>query len=136
MGFLIDTNLWIAIERGQIAPADIYAITAQSPIYISPVNLAEMRFGVDLMNDPHQRQRALATLRRMQRKPLLRITGETAEVFGRLAAKLTQSGRGAEFRVQDLWLAAQAVQRNFTLLTDNAKDFQDVPGLKLQRLTV
>jgi len=32
---------------------------------------------------------------------------------------------------QDLWLAAQAVQRDFTLLTANAKDFQDVPDLKL-----
>jgi predicted nucleic acid-binding protein len=36
-----------------------------------------------------------------------------------------------DFRIQDLWLAAQAVQRDFTLLTANAKDFQDVPGLKL-----
>jgi predicted nucleic acid-binding protein len=31
---------------------------------------------------------------------------------------------------QDLWLAAQAVQRDFTVLTANATNFQDVPGLK------
>jgi predicted nucleic acid-binding protein len=36
-----------------------------------------------------------------------------------------------EFRVQDLWLSAQAVQRGFGLLTFNGKDFQDVPRLKL-----
>jgi predicted nucleic acid-binding protein len=30
----------------------------------------------------------------------------------------------------DLWLAAQAMQRKLTLLTANAKDFQDIPGLK------
>lgn len=40
-------------------------------------------------------------------------------------------GRGIDFRIQDLWLAAQAVQRDFTLLTANGKDFQDVPDLKL-----
>ena len=28
------------------------------------------------------------------------------------------------------WLAAQAVQRDFTILTANPKDFRDVPGLK------
>ena len=131
MGFLIDTSIWIAIERGQIGAADIHAITRQAPVYVSPVNIAELRFGIGLMRDPAQKLKAGAMLRRMMRKPLLRITGETADVFGRLAADLTLAGRGVEFRVQDLWLAAQAVQRGFGILTFNAKDFQDVPGLKL-----
>ena len=131
MGFLIDTNLWIALERGSISAADIHAITREAPVYLSPVNLAEIRFGIELMTDARTRQRAMAALRRMRRKPLLRITAETAEVFGVLAAKLTRGGRGADFRVQDLWLAAQAVQRDFTLVTANAADFADIPDLKL-----
>ena len=130
MGYLIDTNLWIAVERGRISAADIHAITQQEPIYLSPVNVAEIRFGIELMTVAKQKQRAMATLRRMRRKPLLRITGETAEIFGTLAARLTKAGRGSEFRVQDLWLAAQAVQRKLKLLTANAKDFKDVPGLQ------
>ena len=130
MGFLIDTSLWIAIERGRLSAADIHAITRQGPVYLSPVNLAEVRFGIELMKNAKQKQRAMAALRRMRRKPLLRITGETAEVFGMIAAKLTQAGRGADFRIQDLWLAAQAIQREFTVLTSNAKDFEDVPELK------
>ncbi len=136
MGFLIDTNLWIAIERGKISPADIYAITKQAPVFVSPVNVAEIRFGIELMNDEGQKQRAIATLRRMQRKPMLRITGETADIFGKLAAALTRSGRGANFRIQDLWLAAQAVQRKFTLLTTNTKDFQDIPNLRLMSVKI
>lgn len=131
MGFLIDTNLWIAIERGRLSAADIHAITGQQPIYLSPVNMAEVRFGIELMGDSTQKQRAMATLRRMRRKPLLRISGETAEVFAVVAAKLTRLKRGGEFRVQDLWLAAQALQRDFTVLTANGKDFRDIPGLKL-----
>ncbi len=130
MGFLIDTSLWIAVERGTLSAADIHAITQQAPVYLSPVNLAEIRFGIEMMTDPRSKQRAIATLRRLRRKPLLRITGETAEVFGVLAAKLRRTTRGTEFRIQDLWLSAQAVQRDFTVLTANAKDFQDVPGLK------
>jgi len=31
----------------------------------------------------------------------------------------------------DLWLAAQAVQRRFSLLTFNVKHFKDIPGLNL-----
>jgi predicted nucleic acid-binding protein len=130
MGFLIDTSLWIAVERGTLSAADIHAITKQAPVFLSPVNLAEMRFGIELMTDAKQKQRATATFRRMRRKPLLRITAETAEVFGILAGKLMRSGRGHDFRIQDLWLASQAVQRKFTLLTANARDFRDVPNLK------
>ncbi len=130
MGYLIDTSLWIAIERGKLSAADIHAITKQAPIFLSPVNLAEIRFGIELMTDAKQKQRATATFRRMRRKPVLRITAETAEVFGVLAARLAKLGRGHDFRVQDLWLAAQAVQQKFTLLTCNPKDFEDVPNLK------
>ena len=130
MGFLIDTSLWIAVERGKLGAADIHAITQQAPIYVSPVNIAEIRFGIDLMTNAAQRQRAMSMLRRMRRKPLLRITSEIGEVFGMLAAALTKSGRGADFRIQDVWLAAQAIQRDFTLLTSNAKDFENVPGLR------
>jgi predicted nucleic acid-binding protein len=130
VGFLIDTSLWIAVERGKLGAADIHVITQQAPIYLSPVNIAEIRFGIDLMTNAAQKQRAMAMLRRMRRKPLLRITSEIGEVFGTLAAKLTQAGRGADFRIQDVWLAAQAIQRDFTVLTSNAKDFEDVPGLR------
>ncbi len=94
MGFLIDTNIGIAIERGRLNATDIHAITRQTPIYVSPVNLAEIRFGIDLMADAKQKHRAMATLRRMRRKPLLRIGAETAEVFGALAARLAKPGRG------------------------------------------
>jgi predicted nucleic acid-binding protein len=131
VGFLIDTNLWIAVERGHLSAADIHAITGHQPIYMSPVNIAEMRFGIEMMRDSKQKQRAMATLRRMRRKPLLRISGDTAEVFGVLASKLSRLKRGADFRVQGLWLAAEALQRGFTVLTANVKDFKDVPGLKI-----
>jgi len=130
VGFLIDTNLWIAIERGKLSAADIHAITKQAPVYLSPVNVAEIRYGIDLMKDAKQKQHAMSTLRRMRRKPLLRITGEIGEVFGMVAAKLAQAGRSADCRIQDLWLASQAIQRDFTVLTANVKDFKDVPGLK------
>jgi hypothetical protein len=131
MGFLIDTSLIIAVERGKISAGDLDALTRQQPVYLSPVNLAEIRYGLERMSDAAKKRRALAFYKRLLRKPLLRITAETGEVFGVLAARLRKAGRGAEFRVQDLWLASQAVHRNLTLLTANPKDFRDVPGLKM-----
>ena len=136
MGWLIDTSLWIAVERGTLAAADIHAITRQEPIYLSPVNLAEIRFGLELLKPGPLKQRAMAMLRRLRRKPQLRITVETGETFGMLAAKLRKSGKDPHVRVNELWLAAQAVQRDFRVLTANAKDFADIPGLQMVVLKV
>ena len=136
MGWLIDTNIWIAIERGALAAADIHAITRQDPVYLSPVNIAEMRFGLEMLKPGAMRQKAAATLRRLRRKPQLRITVETGEIFGVLAAKLKKAGRDADFRINDLWIAAQTIQRDFTLLTSNSKDFADIPGLKIVALRI
>ena len=130
MGWLIDTSLWIAVERGTLSAADIQAITRQDPIYLSPVNVAEIQFGLELLR-PGQRHTAAAMLRRLRRKPQLRITVDTAQLFGTLAAKIKKAGRDPDVRVNDLWLAAQAIQRGFRLLTSNAKDFGDIPGLQL-----
>lgn len=131
MGWLIDTSLWMAVERGALSAADIHAITQQEPIYLSPVNIAEIRFGLELLKPGPPKQRAMAMLRRLRRKPQLRITMETGETFGALAARLRRSGKDPHVRVNDLWLAAQAVQRDFRLLTSNAKDFADIPGLQM-----
>jgi predicted nucleic acid-binding protein len=136
MGWLIDTNIWIAIERGTLAAADIHAITKQDPVYLSPVNIAEMQFGLEMLKAGATKQKAAATLRRLRRKPQLRITTETGEVFGVLASKLKKTGRDADFRINDLWIAAQAIQRDFSLLTSNAKDFADIPELKLVALRI
>ena len=127
MGFLIDTCIWIAVERGQISVADVHAITKSEPVFVSPVTIAELRMGLELMSDQNQRLKSLAALRRLKRKPTLRIDWEMGEVFGSLA----KAGRSHEFRVQDLWLAAQAVHRRFKLLTQNEKDFKDIPRLNL-----
>ena len=136
MGWLIDTGIWIAVERGKFGAADVHAVTRQEPVYLSPVNIAEIRFGLDLLPSGALRQKAAAALRRLRRKPQLRITVETAEVFGSLAAKLRKVGRDPNVRVNDLWLAAQAVQRGFRLLTTNPKDFKDIPGLKMVALSL
>jgi predicted nucleic acid-binding protein len=136
VGWLIDTSLWIAVERGALAAADVHAVTRHDPVYLSPVNVAEIRFGIEMMRPGPQKQRATAMLRRLRRKPQLRITVETSETFGILAARLRKAGRDPYVRVNDLWLAAQAIQRDFQLLTSNVKDCADIPGLRAVVLRV
>ncbi len=131
MGFLIDTRVWIDVERGALAPADVATFTGDEPVFLSPITIAEIEFGAEAASDPRIRQRRLAALTRLRRKPLLPIDGDTGEVFGQLAGQLKAGGRKHRHRVQDLWLASQAIQHSFRLLTRNDADFEDVPGLDL-----
>lgn len=134
MGVIIDTSVWIEIERGRLAPADIAAITGPEPVYLAPPVLAELEYGVQRARTPDQRHKRAAALVRIRKKPCLVIDGETGLTFGRLAADLDKAGRPAAHRIQDLWLAALAVQHNLKVLTQNAKDFQGVPGLTVLKI--
>ena len=134
MGFLIDTSVWIEVERGRLSPKEVAAMTGDEPVYVSPITIAEMKFGAEIAHAPDIRQRRLAGVAKLMNKAILGIDDGTGEMFGSLAAQLRQSGRGHEFRIQDLWLASQAVQHGLILLTHNEKDFLDIPGLRLHVL--
>ncbi|MBU2602230.1 MAG: type II toxin-antitoxin system VapC family toxin [Actinobacteria bacterium] len=131
MGFLIDTCVWIDVERGVLAPGDVAAFTRDEPVFLSPVTIAELRFGAETAADPGIRQQRLAGLRRLQSRPLVPIDGVTGEVFGTLAAEIRRAGRQHRYRVQDIWLASQAIQHGYRLLTRDRVDFGDIPGLDL-----
>ena len=131
MGFLIDTCVWIEVERGAAAPADVAAFTGQESVFLSPVTLAELTFGVEMATDPKIRLKRAAALDRLRKKPILVIDEATGITFGKLAAHLKLAGKDHHYRIQDLWLASQAVQNGFKLLTQNEKDFFDIPGLDL-----
>lgn len=131
MGVIVDTCIWIDVERGTIAPADVARYTKEEPIFISPVTIAELSFGAEAAATEAIRQKRLAALQRMKKKPSVSIDADTGAVFGSLSAHLRKAGRASEYRLQDLWIASQAVQNGYRLLTRNRKDFQDVPGLDL-----
>ena len=131
MGFLIDTCIWVDVERGALAPADVARFTGTEAVFISPVTIAELKFGADNALDPNIRQKRQAALHRLKRKPILRIDETTGEIFGSLAAQMRALGLQHRHRVQDLWIASQAIQHSLTVLTGNEKDFVDISGLSL-----
>jgi predicted nucleic acid-binding protein len=131
MGVIVDTSIWIDVERGKLAPGDVAAVTGDEPVYLAPPVLAELQYGVQRAATPAQRQKRAAAFARIRRKPCLIVDGATGETFGRLAADLDAAGRPHEYRVQDLWLAALAVQHGLRILTRNTKGFAGVPGVQV-----
>jgi len=131
VGVILDTSIWIDVERGRLAPRDVAVITGDEPVYLVPPILAEMEYGVHRAKTEAQKVKRARALSRIRKKPCIVIDKDTGEIFGRLAAALDSSGKPGTYRTQDIWIAAVAIQHNLKVLTRNGKDFVDIPGLEV-----
>jgi predicted nucleic acid-binding protein len=130
VGMIFDTSIWVGLTTGQISSQAILAAAGDAPVYISAISLGELSFGVESCTDPATRMQRIRYLRSLQQRPVLDVSSLTASAFGILAAYMKQSGRSPRTRVNDLWIAAQALENDYALLTANLKDFDNLPGLR------
>ncbi|OGV60973.1 MAG: hypothetical protein A2283_09990 [Lentisphaerae bacterium RIFOXYA12_FULL_48_11] len=131
MGVIIDTSIWIDIERGTLKPVDVAERIHNDAVFLTPTILAELQYGVERASTPAKRNLRLSAITRLQRKPCLMINNDTGIIFGRIAAGLDNKGKPSNCRIHDLWIAASTIQHGFQLLTQNTSDFEDIAGLKL-----
>ncbi len=66
----------------------------------------------------------------LQPSRLFRLTAEIARESSQLQASLQHMGK--ILGINDLYLASTALSLNLALVTRNAKDFDRVPGLKVE----
>jgi predicted nucleic acid-binding protein len=131
MGFIIDTCIWVDVERGKIAPMDVEVFTGQTPVFLAPITIAELTVGMEMSKNETIRRKRQAALNRLKKKPVLIIDENTADIFGRIASGLLKSGKSHRHRINDIWIASLGIQHDFKLLTRNIKDFCDIEGLQL-----
>ncbi|HMO50741.1 MAG TPA: PIN domain-containing protein [Kiritimatiellia bacterium] len=131
MGVILDTSIWVDVERGRLTPRDVASLTHNEPVYLVPPIVAELEYGIHRAATDAQRTRRAAALARIRRKPCLIIDRDTAEIFGRISASLDSQGKPATYRTHDIWIAAAAIQHRLSVLTRNRSDFEGIPGMLL-----
>lgn len=134
MGVILDSNIWIALAAGALDRNAAAAELGDEPAFVSIFTLGELRFGAEACAHPAERALRAAFLRQLENQPALGITRDTAAAFGVLAAAVKHAGRSPRPRYNDLWIAAQAIEHGYTLVTNNPADFAGLPGLRLARV--
>jgi len=129
VGMILDSCVWVGIASGELDPRTIIAMTGDEPVFVSVISLGELRFGVESCSNPAERATRSACLRQLEDRPTLEISKHTAAAFGVLAAAVKSGGRSPRPRYNDLWIAAQAIEHGYSLLTLNPGDFSGLPGL-------
>lgn len=130
---IFDTSIWVGLASGQMSGQAVLKAAGDEHVYISAISLGELSFGVESCSDPATRMMRTRSLRSFEQRPVLDVSSLTASVFGILAAFMKQSGRSPRTRVNDLWIAAQAIENDYALLTANLKDFEGLPSLRVSR---
>jgi predicted nucleic acid-binding protein len=97
-------------------------------LFISTIILAELYAWV------HLRPNLVTLLDRLKQTLLADVTvmdydSEAAQEFGRIQGHLQKAGVRAH--PVDVMIASTALVKNLTLVTHNTKDFQNIPGLRL-----
>jgi predicted nucleic acid-binding protein len=132
---IFNSCVWVGLAAGQVDRQAIITAAGDAPIFTSVISLGELSFGVEACVDPAERAVRAAYLRQVESRPNLQVSKDTASAFGVLAAAVKQAGRSPRPRYNDLWIAAQAIEHGYALLTLNAGDFADLPGLRLVALS-
>jgi tRNA(fMet)-specific endonuclease VapC len=123
--YLLDTNIVIALFADEGALKD--RIGATGEFFVSSVVLGELYYGAN------KSQRVAKNTARIDdfaaRNVVLGCDTETARCYGDVKERLRQKGR--PIPENDIWIAAQALQNDLTLVARDAH-FKEVEGLSLE----
>ncbi len=131
MGVILDSCIWVALAAKALDQQAVINAAGDAPVFISVITIGELGFGVQSCADPAERAARAAYLQQLERRPVLDVSRHTASAFGVLAAAVKQAGRSPRPRYNDLWIAGQAIEHNYALMTLNLDDFAHLPGLQL-----
>ena len=127
--FLLDTNICIYIRRRR--PPEILRRFRRLEVgeaAISVVTFGELIYGAEKSEQRDAAMRQLEELASLL--PVLPLPVDAGRSYGALRAELETDGR--VIGNNDLWIAAHAKVAKLILVTNNEREFQRVPGLKIQ----
>jgi hypothetical protein len=135
MGIIFDSCVWVGLASNQLDAQAVIEASGDLPVFTSAISIGELSFGVHACSDATVRSMRAAYLRQVESRPVLEASKHTAAAFGLLAAAVKQSERSPRARYNNLWIAAQAIEHGYILLTLNTGDFADLPGLRIATLS-
>lgn len=130
MGLLIDSSIFIRIERSGETPEFLLEGLGDETVSISAVTASELLHGVHRADSALRRGRRERFVETVLRAvPVIPFTLEVARSHSRLWADQLKSG--TLIGAHDLLIAATAIAHDLALLTHDKRHFERVEGLKL-----
>ncbi|BCH16522.1 MULTISPECIES: type II toxin-antitoxin system VapC family toxin [unclassified Mesorhizobium] len=127
-GWLLDTNILSELRRPRPEPKVVAFVAAQplDSLFVSSVTLAEIRFGIEMVDDPGRRAELTDWLSHKVRPMFEQRTLPVTEDVMLKWRLLVEGGRkiGHTFSQPDLIIAATALLHGLTVVTRDAADYE------------
>ncbi len=127
MSFLLDTNICSAHMRRPAGLAHRFFQHA-GRLAIPTIVLAELYAGAHMTENPDQLLEAINDL--LADVEVIDIDNTAALAFGKLRGDMKRQGLATN--PMDLLIASVAIAHDLTLVTENTRDFSNIPGLRLE----
>ncbi len=126
---MLDTNICICAMKATAAdPLRDRFKRHAAEICISVITLAELQFGAEKSN---RRERSLQALEEFASKlEVLAFGREAGAHYGQLRAELERAGTPCS--LHDTQIGAHARSEGLVLVTNNRRDFDRMPGLRVE----
>ena len=129
MTYMLDTNICIyAIKNQSSAALEKLKENLSNGICISAITLAELQHGVEKSMNPEKNSMAL--LQFLSILDILPFDDLAAVEYGKIYAYLQK--RGTPIGTIDMLIAAHAKIENLIIVTNNVREFERVPNLKIE----
>lgn len=127
MAWLLDTNILSELRRPKPEPrvVDFVDRCPLDQLYVSAVTLAEIRFGIELVDEPNRRAELNDWLTHKVRPMFDRRVLQVTEDIMPKWRLLVEEGRkkGHTFSQPDLIIAATAIHHGLTMVTRDRSDY-------------
>lgn len=126
--YVLDTNTLIYYFKGMGCVAEKLLATQPKDIGIPAVVLYELEYGIAKSTSPNKRIRQLESFCSLV--DVLPFAQQQAKTAAIIRAGLDK--KGTPIGPYDVMIAATAICQQAILVTNNTKEFERVPGLKLE----
>ena len=129
MTYMLDTNICIyAMKNRPEKVLQRLRLELNSGICVSSITLAELEYGMKHSSDPAKNESAL--LRFLFPLSILPFGPDAASEYGEIRAYLQK--QGTPIGPLDMLIAGHARAEGLTLVTNNVREFERVPGLEIE----
>lgn len=129
MTYMLDTNICIyAIKNKPEQVLEKLKQNLSNGICISAITLAELQHGVEKSMNPEKNSMAL--LQFLSILDILPFDDLAAVEYGKICAYLQK--HGTPIGTMDMLIAAHAKTENLIIVTNNVREFERVPDLKIE----
>jgi predicted nucleic acid-binding protein len=136
MKYLLDTNHWSLLQRGQMQVVSrIRSLPQTSTLFMPVIAQAELLAGVETTPDGKRK----SELRRLYDDSIsscaevIPVTSPVAEKYAQIVASLRRHGKPID--THDIWIAAIAAHHDLTVVS-NDKHFRYIEELRVEDWSV